>query len=152
MSFEFLIGIRYLRSRRRERFISLIALISLAGVTLGTFTLTVVLSVMSGFEEDLHNRLLAFNPHITVERTDGEAWDSAALQRRLAAIPGVASVAPFATAQVMAVSGSGGTSAGYVSGAVMRGVVAQNNPVLTQLADTLTGGSLETLAVKHELS
>jgi len=48
--------------RRRERFVSLIAIISLAGVTLGTFALTVALSVMSGFQEDLRNRLLAFHP------------------------------------------------------------------------------------------
>jgi lipoprotein-releasing system permease protein len=49
MRFEYLIGMRYLRARRRERFVSLIAIISLAGVTLGTFALTVALSVMSGF-------------------------------------------------------------------------------------------------------
>ena len=49
--FEYLIGMRYLRARRRERFVSLIAIISLAGVALGTFALTVVLSVMSGFQE-----------------------------------------------------------------------------------------------------
>jgi lipoprotein-releasing system permease protein len=152
VSFEFLIGVRYLRSRRRERFISLIAFISLAGVTLGTLTLTVVLSVMSGFEEDLHHRLLAFNPHITVEKADQGAWDSGELQRRLAAIPGVAGVAPFVSAQVMVVSGTSATSAGYVSGAVMRGVVARDNPVLTDLADTLTAGGLDTLAVKHQVS
>ena len=152
MAFEFLIGIRYLRSRRRERFISLIALISLAGVTLGTFTLTVVLSVMSGFEEDLHHRLLAFTPHVTVEKIDQSAWDSAAMQRQLAAIPGVAGVAPFVTAQVMAVSGTTATSAGYISGAVMEGVVADGNPVLTELADSLTAGGLGSLAVKHDIS
>lgn len=60
MRFEFLIGMRYLRARRQERFVSLIAVISLAGVMLGTFALSVDLAVMSGFEEDLHQRLLAF--------------------------------------------------------------------------------------------
>jgi lipoprotein-releasing system permease protein len=153
VGFELLIGIRYLRSRRRERFISLIALISLAGVTIGTFTLTVVLSVMSGFEEDLHHRLLAFTPHVTVEKIDQSAWDSVAMQHQLAALPGVAGVAPFVTAQVMAVSGTTATSAGYIAGAVVQGVVADGNPVLTGLADTLTGGgSLATLAVKHDIS
>ncbi len=151
MSFEFLIGVRYLRSRRHERFVSLIAFISLAGVTLGTFTLAVVLSVMSGFEEDLRQRLLAFNPHVTVERADASAWDSTALQRQLAAIPGVAGVAPFVSAQVMLVSGTTATSAGYVSGGVMRGVVARDNPVLTRLAETLTAGGLETLASRHQI-
>ncbi len=68
MRFEFLIGLRYLRARRQERFfVSLIAIISLAGVMLGTFALSVDLAVMSGFEEDLHKRLLAFTPHLTIQ-------------------------------------------------------------------------------------
>jgi lipoprotein-releasing system permease protein len=73
--FEYLIGLRYLRARRRERFVSLIAIISLAGVALGTFALTVVLSVMSGFQEDLRQRLLAFNPHVTVQSSSAAAFD-----------------------------------------------------------------------------
>ena len=76
--FEYLIGMRYLRARRRERFVSLIAIISLAGVALGTFALTVVLSVMSGFQEDLRERLLAFNPHVTVESSNAAAFDPGA--------------------------------------------------------------------------
>src|ERR1700730_9422310 len=84
MRYEYLIGLRYLRSRRRERFVSLIAVISLAGVAIGTFALTVVLSVMSGFQEDLRQRLLAFNPHVTVERTRIGGGDLTALQARIA--------------------------------------------------------------------
>jgi lipoprotein-releasing system permease protein len=57
---------RYLRARRRERFVSLIGIISLAGVAIGTFALTVTLSVMSGFQKDLRARLLTFNPNIQV--------------------------------------------------------------------------------------
>ena len=77
--FEYLIGMRYLRARRRERFVSLIAIISLAGVTLGTFALTVVLSVMSGFQEDLRERLLAFTPHVTVQTLQRRGFDPAPL-------------------------------------------------------------------------
>ena len=58
----------------------MIAIISLAGVAIGTFALTVVLSVMSGFQEDLRDRLLSFNPHVTVERTT-LTHDLAALRR-----------------------------------------------------------------------
>ena len=72
--FEFLIGMRYLRARRRERFVSLIAIISLAGVTLGTFALTVALSVMSGFQEDLRARLLAFTPQVTMRSATTAAF------------------------------------------------------------------------------
>src|SRR5215467_7837306 len=79
MRFESLIGIRYLRARRRERFVSLIAIISLAGVALGTFALTVTLAVMSGFQQVLRDRLLAFTPQVTIERAAGGALDGAAL-------------------------------------------------------------------------
>src|SRR5215472_8474277 len=103
MRYEYLIGLRYLRARRRERFVSLIAVISLAGVAIGTFALTVVLSVMSGFQEDLRTRLLAFNPEITLDTT-GQSSELATLQHEISTTPGVAGVAPFATSQVLAVS------------------------------------------------
>src|SRR5215469_16828877 len=103
MRYEYLIGLRYLRARRRERFVSLIAAISLAGVAIGTFALTVVLSVMSGFQEDLRDRLLAFNPEITVDTT-GPQPDLSSLQQKIREIPGISGIAPFVTSQVLAVS------------------------------------------------
>ncbi|HVA39861.1 MAG TPA: ABC transporter permease, partial [Candidatus Binataceae bacterium] len=144
--FEYLIGMRYLRARRRERFVSLIAVISLVGVALGTFALTVVLSVMSGFQEDLRQRLLAFTPHVTVESSDPAAFKPNALERRIAALPGVAAAAPYVSSQVMAVSTNAQGVPGYVSGGMLRGVVALNNPVLTELKQTLKQGGLEALA------
>ncbi len=152
MRFEYLIGIRYLRSRRRERFVSLIAVISLAGVTLGTFVLTLALSMMSGFQEDLRARLLAFTPQVTVERTDAGVWKVGPLEKRIAALPGVAAVAPFVTSQVMVVAGTGSASASYVSGGILRGVVADDNAVLSELKKTLTGGSLQALATTHPVA
>jgi len=149
LRFEYLIGIRYLRARRRERFVSLIALISLAGVTLGTFAPSLALSVMSGFQEDLRNRLLAFTPEVTVERGDGAVWNSAELKRRIAAMPGVEAVAPFVTSQVMAVSNTPSGVPGYVSGGILRGVIARDNPVLTELKNTLANGRLESLDEMH---
>ena len=119
MRFEFLIGLRYLRARRRERFVSLIAIISLAGVTLGTFTLSVALSVMSGFQEDLRARLLAFTPQITIERADGGVWNPADLEKKIAAMPGVTASAPFVTSQVMAVSSTDSGAPGLVSGGIL---------------------------------
>lgn len=153
MRFEYFIGLRYLRARRRERFVSLIALISLAGVTLGTFTLTVMLAVMSGFQEDLRQRLLAFTPHVTVERSDQATWDAARLERRIGALAGVSGAAPFVSDQVMAVSGGLGGSPGYVAGAILRGVLTRGgNPVLTELQGTLTAGGLEALNQRHQIT
>ncbi len=144
---------RYLRARRRERFVSLIALISLAGVALGAFALTVVLSVMSGFQEDLRERLLAFNPHITVQRTepvDGRGLST--LEGQIATMGGVVAVAPFVSSQVMAVSSTSAGVPGYVSGGVVRGVVARNNPVLQELQKTITEGSLDALDSEHTVA
>jgi lipoprotein-releasing system permease protein len=142
LRFEFLIGLRYLRARRRERFVSLIAIISLAGVTLGTWTLTVALSVMSGFQEDLRGRLLSFTPQITIERADGGVWNPAELEKKISVLPAVTAAAPFVSSQVMAVSSADSGAPGLVSGGILRGVVAHDNPVLKELQDTLESGSL----------
>jgi lipoprotein-releasing system permease protein len=149
--FEVLIGLRYLRARRRERFVSVIALISLAGVTLGTFVLTVTLAVMSGFQEDLRDRLLAFTPELTVERADGGIFNTAELLKKLEAIPEVSAVAPFVTSQVMAVASTESGIPGYVSGGTLRGVEVGDNKVLTELKDTLESGSLAGLSESHPL-
>ncbi|HEY2664139.1 MAG TPA: ABC transporter permease [Candidatus Binataceae bacterium] len=149
MPFETLIGFRYLRARRRERFVSLIALISMLGVMLGTLALTVVLAVMSGLQEDLRQRLLSFSPEITIVRPGWPSWNASALQARVSSIAGVTGVAPFSTAQVMAIAGGQNGEPGYVSGATMRAVVALHNPVLIDLARSLTAGGLSAIASKH---
>ncbi len=143
---------RYLRARRRERFVSLIAVISLAGVMLGTFALTVDLAVMSGFEEDLHQRLLAFTPHLTIQTPQGQT-PAPGLVDRIMSLPGVVGVAPYISGQVLLASSETATSAGYVkSGAVMRGVQAPKNPVLADLTKALTPGALAQLGVLHPIT
>jgi lipoprotein-releasing system permease protein len=151
--FEFLIGLRYLRARRQERFVSLIAIISLAGVMLGTFALSVDLAVMSGFEEDLHHRLLSFTPHLTIQSPPGQSADSAKLAARIQALSGVAGVAPYVSGQVLLASSETTASPGYVkSGAVMRGVVAPDNPVLAGLSESLTPGAMAALSGLHPIT
>ena len=149
MRFEYLIGIRYLRARRRERFVSMIAFISLTGVMLGTFALTVALSVMSGFQEDLRNRLLAFTPEVTIERSDGGVWDPAQLHQKLASVPGIVASSPYVSSQVMVVASTPAGTPGYVEGGIVRGVVAQHNPVLTELQNSLERGDLASLDTDH---
>jgi lipoprotein-releasing system permease protein len=151
MRYEYIIGLRYLRARRRERFVSLIAVISLAGVAIGTFALTVVLSVMTGFQEDLRTRLLAFNPEITISTT-GWQPQLARLRQKLSTMPGIVGVAPFTSSQILAVSTTPSGQPAYVAGATLRGVVAAQNPVLSELKSTLEGGSLETLDQMHAVT
>ena len=76
MRWELMVGLRYLRSRRREWFVSLIALIAGLGVAIGVMTLCIVLSVMTGFEEDLRDRILGFNPSIVVMNHGGLIKDA----------------------------------------------------------------------------
>lgn len=152
MRYEWLIGLRYLRARRRERFVSLIAVISLAGVALGTFALTVVLSVMSGFQEDLRGRLLAFNPHITIEKSGPSGAFDPSLAARIGRMPGVAGVAPFIASQVMVVSTNSHGLPEYVSSGTLRGVIVRDNPVLKELDQTLRSGSLAALQENHPVT
>jgi len=152
MRFEYLVGIRYLRARRRERFVSLIALISLVGVAIGTFALTVVLAIMSGLQEDLRDRLLSFSPQITVMAAGATATSLPTLQRAVAAMPGVTGVAPFVSSQVMVVSTTPAGVPAYVSGGTLRAVVARDNPVLKDLQSTLTTGTLAGLEASYPVA
>jgi len=145
MHFEYLIGLRYLRARRRERFVSLIAVISLAGVALGTFVLTVTLAMMSGFQEVLRERLLAFTPHITIEKSDAGLWDPEKLAPQIKALGGVVAVAPYVSSQVMAVSTTVSGAPGFVAGGELRGVMSERTGMLAELKQTLVSGSLAAL-------
>jgi lipoprotein-releasing system permease protein len=122
MSFERFIGRRYLRIRQREAFISIITVLSAAGIALGVMTLIVVLAVMAGFEADLKSRILTVEPHVLVMHHGGPLTGYRALGERLAGIDGVVSVTPFIYAQTMM------RSAGGMSGAVVRGM-APDAPV-----------------------
>ena len=92
---ELFVGLRYLRAKRRTRFVSFITLISLLGISLGVAALIVILSVMNGFEGELRGRLLSMSAHGSVSAADGrtEEWES--LVEQVSAEPGVRAAAPF---------------------------------------------------------
>ena len=102
---ELFIGLRYLRAKRRTRFVSFITLISLMGISLGVAALIVILSVMNGFEGELRNRLLSMSAHGSVAAADGstERWES--LLEQVTAEPGVKAAAPFIQMEGMIQSG-----------------------------------------------
>lgn len=118
---ERLVAARYLRTRRREGFISLISWFSLIGIALGVAALIIVMAVMNGLREDLLNRVIGFNGHITVHGKQGAPLvDYGALTDKLAAVPGVVQVTPVAEGHVMVSAAGGGAS-----GAVVRGLPVQ---------------------------
>lgn len=116
MSFELFIGGRYLRVRQKQAFISLITILSVAGVMVGVMALIVVIAVMAGFENDLKTRILGVESHVVVMRHGGAFSEYPAVLRHIKKIDGVKDAAPFIYTQVMLKSSSG------VSGAVLKGV------------------------------
>ena len=114
---ERMLAMRYMRSRRSEGFISVIAWFSLLGIALGVATLIIVMSVMNGFRAELVGRILGLNGHIAVYSVGTQGVSNFdALAVRIAGIPGVIAVTPQIEGQAMA------SSKGLTSGAVIRGV------------------------------
>lgn len=102
---ELFIGLRYLRAKRRTRFVSFITLISLLGISIGVAALIVILSVMNGFEGELRSRLLSMSAHGSIADVNGVTEDWEKLRDQVAAEPGVESAAPFIQMEGMIQSG-----------------------------------------------
>ncbi|MFC1859807.1 ABC transporter permease [Thermodesulfobacteriota bacterium] len=116
MSFEFFIGSRYLRAKRKQAFISLITILSTAGVTVGVMALMVVIAVMTGAESDFRSRILGVESHAVVMRHGGRFHDYRQIAKQTETVAGVSKASPFIYSQIMLRSSSG------VSGAVLRGI------------------------------
>ena len=102
---ELFVGLRYLRAKRRTRFVSFITLISLLGIALGVAALIVILSVMNGFEGELRGRLLSMTAHGTVTGDGGVTSDWRDLRQAIELEPGVAAAAPLVSMEGMIQSG-----------------------------------------------
>ena len=137
---ERLIAGRYLRPRRQEGFVSVIAAFSFLGIMLGVGTLIVVLAVMSGFRAELLGRVLGFNGHITVQAGPEGIAQFDDLAERLRSIGGVVAVTPLVTGQVMA------TANQVASGALVRGIKPDDLMARRALADHVQAGSLDGLS------
>ncbi len=114
-AFERMLAMRYLRARRQEGFISVIAGFSLLGIGLGVATLIIVMSVMNGFRAELMGRILGLNGHAAVYSRTGAIEDFDRVAVQVASIPGIFSVTPQVEGQAMLVAG------GNASGGVVRG-------------------------------
>ena len=100
LPFELLLALRYLRPKRT--FVSVITLISVLGVTLGVAVLIIVISVMSGFDRQLRQKILGFSPHLRiVESARHSLRGYQDLARKVSANPGVSTVAPYVLGRVL---------------------------------------------------
>jgi lipoprotein-releasing system permease protein len=139
MKYELFIGLRYLRARRREGFISLITVISVLGVMIGVMTLNVVMAVMTGFEETLRDRLLGINAHVALVKSGDQLRDYEKLVEQVRQAKGVVAASPSIYGQVMLTSGP------RVSGVVVRGIDPDRVNQVVDIERYIKEGSLQSL-------
>ncbi|MGH7787280.1 MAG: lipoprotein-releasing ABC transporter permease subunit [Candidatus Binatia bacterium] len=142
MPYALFIGLRYLRAKRSEGFISLITGIATAGVAIGVMTLNVVLAVMTGFEEDLRDRILAFTPHVLVSSHGAPLPNDPEVAARIRRVAGVVAASPYVQGQAML------ASADNFAGVMVRGVEPVAGGVI-DFARHVRDGSIEDLATRH---
>jgi len=144
MFFELYLGLRYLKAKRKQAFISIITVISIAGVMVGVMALIVVLSVMNGFRADLMSKILGVNSHLLVLSYGGALKDYDKVSEKIRDIDGIIATTPFIYNQVMV------NSFGNVSGAVLRGLDTQSAPKVIGIEPMIKGGSLSSLDRVHD--
>jgi lipoprotein-releasing system permease protein len=135
--FERMVAWRYLRSRRKETVISVIASISFVGIMLGVATLIIVMAVMNGFRAELLTRILGINGHLIVQPMDLPFDDYAEVARRIDGVSGVKYAVPLIDGQVLA-QGNLGTG----SGALVRGIRGEDLGDISLVANNIKQGSL----------
>jgi lipoprotein-releasing system permease protein len=135
--FEWLLARRYLRARRKEGFISVIAGFSFIGIMLGVATLIIVMAVMNGFRSELIQKILGVNGHVIVYRVADPFTDYAEASERLSQVPGVRAVLPLIEGQAMITSNS--VSLGGLIRGVSEGALRQ----MPLVADNIRFGSLQ---------
>jgi len=141
--YELFVGLRYLRSRSRNRFVSFISLISVVGIALAVAVLIVVLSVMNGFEYEVRNRILSVISHGTISGMGGRLLDWEIMQNIARADPEVVASAPFISGQGMLVGDEA------IAGVELRGVQPAAEKQTSGAAQLLTAGSLDALASRQ---
>ncbi len=137
-AFERAVAARYLRARRGERFVSVIAAFSLIGIALGVATLIIVMSVMGGFKIDLLGRILGFNGALGVYGAGGRLTDYDALAGRIRPLPGVSAAIPVLDGQVLITNPTGTASGGFV-----RGIEPADLRATPLVSEHLIAGSLD---------
>ncbi|MHA7970696.1 lipoprotein-releasing ABC transporter permease subunit [Rhizobium sp. CAU 1783] len=136
-AFERMVAWRYLRARRKEAFISVIAGFSFVGIMLGVATLIIVMAVMNGFRTELISRILGINGHMIVQPVDGPLENYAELAIKFAAVPGVTMALPLVEGQTLA---SGRAGAG--TGALVRGIRPEDVTKLKTVSTNIRAGDL----------
>ena len=137
--FEWFVGLRYTRAKRKNHFISFISTTSMIGIALVVAALIVVLSVMNGFQEELRARILGVAAHVQITQANQRLSDWQELQNKVIHAPHVQAAAPFVMAQAML----SGTDA--VQGTIVRGVLPEYEKKVSELSSAMKIGQLQQL-------
>ena len=135
--FEWMLSLRYLRARRKEGFISVIAGFSFLGIMLGVATLIIVMAVMNGFRQELLEKILGLNGHLLIQPLERPLTDWAAVADRVSKVPGVRLAAPIVEGQALA------SSPFNASGVLVRGIRAADLGKLGSIANNIKQGTLD---------
>ncbi len=138
MRYEFLVSLRYLLARRKEKFISIISLISILGVAVGVCALIVVIGVMAGFDNDLRDKIVGTNSHLVIEK-EGGIEDPQAVLERIKAIPHVITASPFLNGQALIVLGN------QANNIILRGIIPSEEIKVTRIGEYIKKGAIEDL-------
>jgi lipoprotein-releasing system permease protein len=128
---------RYLRARRKEGFISVIAGFSFLGIMLGVATLIIVMAVMNGFRQELLDKILGLNGHLLIQPLESPLTDWEQVAERVATVPGVRLAAPIVEGQALA------SSPFNAAGVLVRGIRADDLAKLGSIARNIKQGSLD---------
>jgi lipoprotein-releasing system permease protein len=133
---ELFIGLRYLRAKKRNHFISFISSISIFGIALAIILLITVLSVMNGFQQELRDRILVMTSHVTVSAANGGLRDWQVVSEKLKEDTEITGSAPYVRGEVML------SHSGNVHAALIRGVSPEHEPAVSAVADKMKDGAL----------
>ncbi len=140
MRYELFVGGRYLKSKRKQAFISIITLISVGGVAMGVAALIVVTSVMTGFTQQLTDKILGVYSHLVIIKEGEPFVEYPEVTAEIKGVPGVVAATPFIQTQVMLT-----TTGGDMTGAVLRGVDIKSAPDVISVKKDMVKGSFEDL-------
>ena len=139
MRYELLVGLRYTRAKRRNRFIGINSLVSMIGIFVGVWALIVVLSVMNGFQKEVRTRILGVASHVQITSIDNRLPDWRSIAALAAQHPRVRATAPFVQAQAMLAAGQA------VRGALVRGILPEEEEKVADIGQHMRSGSLSDL-------
>ncbi|MFA5500908.1 MAG: ABC transporter permease, partial [Candidatus Omnitrophota bacterium] len=135
MNWLYFVALRYLTSKHREKFISIISMISILGIAVGVAALIVVISVMSGFDNDLREKIIGMNAHLVVESDYGVSSSQDFIAKILEA-PHVVAVAPYLHGQALVRRNEN------VTGVIVKGIESAGEEKISKIKAYLTQGTL----------